>query len=308
MKFGTFIKSCRERLSLTQEQLVHGLYLFDDQLFYGLDITTISKWERGITQPKAPKQVRILHYFQQKQHKILPCFDTYSIPENEALICKTGIKNLIIGRRKELVLNFPSKMMTVDNLTVSHIRHAEQMDLFLEVAADMRNSVHPLFTQIDKAHLHKWALHPGNLFLTCQYKGFVTGFLFVLRLKPEIQHKILRFELAYKDLTLDDFASMDEDGSHIITHFFAWNDKAATLMIIRYYAHLIANQHSIVNVGATVYYDEGKKILANMNLEPSHHYQKENIEITSYNATLSSIIISENVVKMLFRKEACPEE
>jgi len=308
MKFGEFIKSCREQTHMTQEQLVQELYLFDDTLFHGLDTTTLSKWERAVTQPKTAKQLRILQFFQKKQETILPCFSTYSIPENEKFICKIGVKNLIIGKRKDLVLNFPSKMMTIDNLSIAHLRHLERMDLFLEVAADMRNSVHPAYTAIEESYMHDWALHPANLFWACQYKGFVTGFLFVLRLKPEVQRKILHFEMAYSDLTLDDFASMEEPGSHIITHFFAWNDKSATLLIIRYYAHLISNQHNIESIGATVYYDEGKDILANMNLQALETYTEADIEITSYFETLSHIIVSENVVKMLFRKEACPEE
>jgi len=308
MKFGDFIRSCREHFDLTQEQLVHALYLFDDILFHGLDTTTISKWERAVTQPKASKQLKILQFFQQKQHKALPCFDTYSVPENEKHICQIGVKNLIIGKRKDLVLNFPSQMMTLENLTLTQVRHIERMDVFLEVAADMRNSVHPTYTQITESQLHQCALHPSNLFLVCQYKGFIIGFLFVLRLKPEVQQQILHFKQAFSELTIEDFASFDEPGGYIITHFFAWNDKSATLLIIRYYAHLIANQHNIESIGAAVYYEEGKEILANMNLHTIDTYTEKDIEITSYHETLANILLNENVVKMLFRKEACPEE
>jgi len=308
MKFGEFIRSCREHLNLTQEQLVHALYLFNDELFHGLDTTTISKWERSITQPKASKQLKILQFFQQEQHKALPCFDTYSVPENEKHICQIGVKNLIIGKRKDLVLNFPSQMMTLENLTLTQVRHIERMNVFLEVAADMRNSVHPSYTQITESQLYQWALHPSNLFLVCQYKGFIIGFLFVLRLKPEIQQQILHFDKAFSELIAENFSSFDEPGGYIITHFFAWNDKSATLLIIRYYAHLIANQHNITSIGAAVYYEEGKEILANMNLHTLDTYTENGIEITSYYETLSNILLNENVVKMLFRKETCPEE
>jgi len=172
----------------------------------------------------------------------------------------------------------------------------------------MRNSVHPPFTQISHTHLHKWALNPSNLFLVCQYKGFIIGFIFGLRLKPEVQEQILRFTKPFSELTESDFASFDEPGAYVVTHFFAWNDKAATLLIIRYYAHLIANQHNIESIGATVYYDEGKEILANMNLRVVDIYDTGEIKITSYRETLSNMLLSENVVKMLFRKEECPEE
>jgi transcriptional regulator with XRE-family HTH domain len=308
MKFGDFLKSCREKSGMTQENLVHALYLFDDTLFHGLDTTTLSKWERAITQPKAPKQIRILEFFQKEHGKVLPCFDRYSVPENEKRICKLGVKNLIIGKKKDLVLNFPTKMMTLDNLSITHARYLDNMEIFLEVASDLRNSVQPPYTQISEPQLQEWALHPSNLFLVCQYKGFIIGLLFVLRLKPEIQRKILHFKKAFSELTPDDFASFEEDGALITTHFFAWNHKSATLLIIRYYAHLIANQHNIESVGATVYYEEGKEILANMNLHPVDRFIQEDIEITAYHESLDKILLNENVMKMLFRKTECPEE
>jgi len=308
MKFGEFIRKCREKHSMTQEQLVHALYLYDDDLFHGLDTTTLSKWERAVTQPKAAKQIRILQFFQESSGRILPCFDTYSIPENEKLICEQGVKNLIIGKRKDLVLNFPSKMMTLENLTITHVRYLDEVETFLEVASDLRNSVQPPYTQVTESQLHEWALHPSNLFLVCQYKGFIIGFLFVLRLKPQIQHQILHFKKAFSSLKADDFASFNEPGALITTHFFAWNHKSATLLIIRYYAHLIANQENIESVGAAVFYEEGKEILANMNLRPLDKYVQEGIEITSYYESLANVLLTENVVKMLFRKDSCPEE
>jgi transcriptional regulator with XRE-family HTH domain len=308
MKFGDFIKKCRSRHELTQEHLAEALYLYDNTLFHGIDTTAISKWERGITQPKIPKQLKILHFFRERQQQVFPCFDTRSVEENETLICQSGIRNLIVGRQKELVLNFPSNMMSAENLTIIHARDLEKMDALLEVTADMRNSVHPAYTQIDTQRLHEWALHPGSLFFVCRYKELVIGFLFILRVKPETVRNILRFETPYRSLTINDFADMKEDGSHLITHFFAWNDKAATMLMIRYYAHLIANQKHIREIGAAVYYEEAEKILANMNLKPLSCYSAEETRITSYLEELEQVLLSENVLKTVFQKETCPAE
>ena len=43
MQFGDYLKSCREASELTQEELVHSLYLYDDTAFDGLDTNTISR-------------------------------------------------------------------------------------------------------------------------------------------------------------------------------------------------------------------------------------------------------------------------
>jgi transcriptional regulator with XRE-family HTH domain len=308
MRFGEFIKSCRQTHQLTQEQLVHALYIYDSDLFHGLDTTTLSKWERSVTQPNVSKQLKILQYFQTQQESPLPCVERYSEPESEMLLCDMGIKHLIIGKRKDLVLNFPSEMMRIEDLGIEHVRHIDRKEIFLEVAGDMRNSVHPSYTCISKEMMLEWSLHPNNLFWVCQYKGFIIGFLFVLRLKPQVQEKILHFNKAFSELTIDDFASSDERGDHIITHFFAWNDKAATLLIIRYYAHLIANQHTIGSIGAAVYYEEGKEILSNMNLKAIDSYSEGQREITAYREELRHILLNEKVIRILFHKELCPEE
>ena len=67
------------------------------------------------------------------------------------------------------------------------------------------------------------------------------------------------------DITADDFASSDEEGSSLMLSFFAMNDKTATLLFIRYYAHLIANQKTIDEIGGITIQDEAKKIINNMN-------------------------------------------
>ena len=57
-----------------------------------------------------------------------------------------------------------------------------------------------------------------------------------------------------------------------------------------------------------IYYREGKEIPANTNLHTLETYEQNGIEIISYHETLANIFLNENVLKMLFRKEACPKE
>ena len=308
MRFGEYLKHFREQYGLTQEDLVHALYQFDDTLFSGLDTTTISKWERGITQPKITKQVRILQYFQQKSGMAFPALLQDSIEKTEKLICRAGFENLILNKSKELVLNFPSKVMNEKNLTINHIRNSDRMDAILEVTADIRNSNNPSFFHISVDQLREWALHPSNLFIVCNYKDVITGLFFSLRLKPDIFEEVMHFQKSIHDITLDDIASFDEEGSSYAIAFLALNRKSASMLFLRYYAHLIANQNQIASIGVTTALSDAKKIIENMDLDFVAHYEAEEIGVDAYEASLPDALASENVVRMVLRRENCPEE
>lgn len=308
MHFNEYLKSCREHNHLTQEQLVHDLYSYDIESFEGLDTSTVSKWERGITKPKPSKQVNIIKYFQEKTGVALPCWESYSIKETEDLICRSGMTNLI-GKRKELIQNFPSEMMHVDEFKIYPVRSFERMSDLLEINMDIHQTVNQKYSQVSLEQFKEWALHPSNLFLACEYKGGFLGLFFTLRLKPEVFDKIMNFEMKKSDISLDDFASFDEMGCNYMLSFYALNQKCATMLFIRYYAHLIANQKNIAQIGLITTLDEARKIASNMNLEYyTSKIVENNVEIQTYKQTLPNVIASENVVKMILSKQTCPEE
>jgi transcriptional regulator with XRE-family HTH domain len=308
MTFREFFKLCREENGMTQEELVHALYLFDDTLFRGLDTTTVSKWERGITQPKLSKQIRIIEFFQQKSGMAFPVLQRGSVEETEKLICRSGFENLILNKSKELVLNFPEKIMNEKNLRIDHIRYSDRMDAILEISADIRNSNNPSFFHITVEQLREWALHPSNLFLVCNYKEIVTGLLFSLRLKPAVFDRVMQFEKGIKEIRTEDIATFDEPGTNYLIAFLALNGKSASMLFLRYYAHLIARQESILSVGVTTALTDAKKIIKNMDLEHIKTFEEEEISVDSYKANLYQALTSENVVKMILHREECREE
>lgn len=308
MHFNEYLKLCREHNHLTQEQLVHALYSYNIDNFKGLDTNTLSKWERSVTKPKTSKQISVIKYFQKKSGMALPCWDNYSIEEAENLICRAGMCNLI-GKGNQLILNFPSKVMSVDDMKVYPIRNFEGTEALIQIYMDEHKAVNHEYTQISIEQVQEWSLHPNNLFLACQYKDWFLGLFFSLRLKPEVFDKLLNFEMKKSDITVDDFASFDEIGCNYMLSFYAINQKVATMLFIRYYAHLIANQKSISEIGVVTALDEVKKVVRNMNLE--YHCSKitdDNVEIQAYRQTLSKVLASENVVKMILSKQGCPEE
>jgi len=116
-------------------------------------------------------------------------------------------------------------------------------------------------------------------------------------------------EMEERDLTEDDFAAFDEIGSDYILSFFAMSDKAAVMLFVRYYAHLITSQSEIENIGASTMMEDGKKLLENLNL--SYYATKEmdqGLFMHTYRETLPLFLTSEKAIKMIFSKQECPEE
>jgi len=308
LQFNEYLKSCREHNNLTQEQLVHDLYSFNIENFEGLDTSTLSKWERSITRPKISKQISIIKYFQERTGIVLPCWDKYSSEEAAALICKTGMHNLI-GNSKKHIYTFPSEKMSADDMHVYPLRTFSRMDALIDMHMPLHQNINHPSLQLSKEQFREWALDPNSLFLACEYKDTFIGLSFTTKVKPEIFDKILNFEMRRNEITTDDFAAHDEVGCNLMLGFFAFNEKAATLLFIRYYAHLIANQKYIAEIGAVSNSDEAIKLISNMNLEYyGHHMTEDHVNIKAYRQTLSNTLASKYVVKMLLDAQDCPEE
>lgn len=307
MEFNEYLKSCRLHNNFTQEELVDTLYSYDIENFSGLDTSTFSKWERGVTKPKTTKKISIIKYFQEKSNIALPCWESYTTQETENFICQSGLQNLL-GKSKNLVLKFPSKMMHVDELKIYPLRNFERMDALLKMNMDLHQSSNHASTQVSIEQFKKWSLHPSNLFLACEYKESFIGLFFILSLKTEVFDKLMNFKMKKSDITVKDFTVLHEEGCHLMLSFYALNSKVATALIIRYYAHLIANQSSVNEVGVITQLAEVKKIVQSMNLDYHDGKTFDNTEIQTLKQSLFNILASEQVVKMLFSKQSCPEE
>jgi len=306
LQFNNYLKSCRERYELTQEQLVQKLYNTHD-VFEGLDVNTYSRWERGSTKPSMDKQIKIVSLFSTLSNTVLSCFNTMQKEDVETELCKMGVHNLI-GYSKEHILNFPTKSFRVDDISIKHLRSNSDIDTVLQMPYTVIENLTGNVYNLSYENIKSWAQHPSNLFLVSEYQGQFYGLLFTLRLKPHVFQKIIDFTMNINDIKEDDFAGFDEMGSNFPMAFFAYNDKSSTLLILRYYAHLIANQDVIANIGTTPLLDGAKKIVQKMNLK---HYKDKKVKqgtLSSYSAPLSEVLINEAVLKMIFQKQECPED
>ena len=308
MQFSQYLKTCRERLGWTQEQLVHELYLYDSDLFDGLNNSTLSKWERDIVAPKLSRKLRILSFYQEKTGKALPCWDDLEVQEAEEKICRTGMGNLI-GRNKHLVLNFPADQMLLDDLEISPLRDEGELRHLVSINMDIHQSINSPYTQVAEEQFLGWALHPGNLFYACRYKGGFLGLLFALKLNNHAFEEILAFQRRKNELELGDFVAADEPGSIMPLSFFAMNEKVATMLLVRFYAHLIANQRTIDEIGGVTGFKESQEFVKRMNLRFAGKYTSpEGSEIRAYRQSLKGVVASEYFIRMLFDKEKCAEE
>ena len=300
MEFNNYLKRCREHNHITQEELVSALYSHDKETFENLDAVTLSRWERHSTKPNTLKQLSIIKYFQGITEEALPCWNDYSCEEVEDLICTAGVTN-IFGKVKHLVLNFPSTMMQVDDLKVYLLGDDQKAHSIFELNMDLHHSTNHLFSQLSLEQFVAWSKHPSNLFLACEYKDTFAGLFFSVRLKQNIFEKLLNFEMKKSEITEDDFALDDEVGSDLLLSFYAINHKVATMLFVRHYAYLIANQKKIADIAVITTLNEVIHAVNTMNLKP---YKSKNLEndicIESHRQSIANVLATEYVVKMIF--------
>ena len=304
MQFNEYLKSCRKKYNLTQEKLVQELYNFDD-LFKGLDTRTLIRWETGATKPTAAKQVVIIQLLQKFSTHIFPCF--YNQDNVEEELCRVGIKNLI-GNSKEHIVNFPNNIFSVEDISISHIRSHNNIELLLKMPQAILSKRVDNYFQITIEQLREWALHPSNLFLIAQSNDNFVGMFFTIRLKPNIFKKLLSFDIQIKDINLNDFATFEEDACNFPIAMFTYNERVASLLYIRYYAHLISNQDTIIEVGTTPLLEGAKKLLEKMHIQYVDNKNINGRTLAAYSAPIENILINEDVLKMLFVKQECPED
>ena len=108
---------------------------------------------------------------------------------------------------------------------------------------------------------------------------------------------------------IDDFVAAEESGSIMPLSFFAMNEKVATMLLVRFYAHLIANQGSIREIGGVTDFKETQDLIKRMNLRyTGNHLVVDETDIRAYRQSLKGVMASEYFRKMLVDREQCPEE
>ena len=301
MKISEYLKRCRDRLGLTQEALSHELYLFDLERFAGVDTTTISKWERGVSAPPLPRLKSLLRYFQAKSALPFPCAEERGEEEAFERFYNAEVSK-VIGRPREIVGRAPLDIDFDRGFTLRSLRGHPRSDELLELASMMIEANNPEFSSVSVESLREWMEYPANLFQVVAYKSSFLGLLFTLRLTPHAFEEIMAFRRPKAALSPADFATEAEEGCLFALAFFSLTPQVATLLMARLYAHLLAHQRHIEAFGFLAASDDARLIAEKMELKAVGRRQFGSTALSAYRSDLFSLFTSEAVLKSLFDK------
>jgi transcriptional regulator with XRE-family HTH domain len=303
MQFGEYIKGCRERYDLTQEDLVAELYHYDIREFGGLDVTTLSKWERGRSQPPPLRIAAILKYFQERSGLALPCVENHDLDSAETILSQEGI-NTLIGKTRALYVQLPLDSLPTKEYRLIPLRHFERREQILEVHQALYDSVNTGFARVELDKFREWSLDPRHLFHVLLYKDVILGLLFALRMKPESFEEVLRFERSKSQIDTEDFAELDAPSSLYILSSFALHPRFLSTLYLKLAAHLIVHQQTIEQVGLVTPLPEVERMADRMNLRHRAVWQEDDQEIHAYASTVKEMLRGEEVVRALFPRRS----
>ena len=302
MQFSEYLKQCRARFQLTQEDLVLELFLFEEREFRGLDVSTLSKWERSKSQPPPSRIAKILHYFQERSGLALPCWENQDIESVETLLSAEGI-NTVIGKTRTLYVQLPLDSLPSRDYRLLPLRYFERREQLLEIHQALYDSVNSGFGKVGLKRFSEWSLDPRHLFQVLLYKETVLGILFALRLKPKVFERILRFEQSKEQITPEDFAEINEDSSLYILSSFALHPRFLSILYMRLVAHLIVHQRTIHQFGLVTALPEVERMADRMNLRHRAVRRDNDEEIHAYAISVQEMLRGKEVVQALFPRK-----
>ena len=307
MEFGHYLKECRKNFGLTQEELVEALYTTDPELFGSLDASALSKWERGVSQTSYRKMGMILRYFQQQSGMPLPCIDDQDPQSAERGLCEQAMRYLLGTPPRHLVIDLHMDRLQAEHFSIIPLRQFERMDELLEIHQNLHENLTPPHDRLSIEQTREWALHPESLFYVILYKRTLLGFFFSLRIRPERFESIMEMTLRKNELRIDDLARPGEKASVLILSFFALDSRMASLLLLRLYAHLIAHQREIRELGLVSTLPEVDRVVERMALRISRTREIDGRRHRAYRNDLFRLFSNETAMRLLFPKEECPE-
>ncbi len=307
MEFGHFLKRCREKYGLTQEELIEALYTLDSELFGGLDASGLSKWERGVSHTSFRKMGAILHYFQQRSGDPLPCIGESTPEALEKELCGKAMQRLLGTPPRHLIVDLGMDRLQAEHFSIIPLRHFERMEELLEIHQNLHENLVPSYSRLELRQLREWAYHPESLFYVTLYKQTFLGLLFGLRLRPEAFEEIMNFRKMRRELTIEEFAEPGAPASILLISLFSLDSRVASLLLMRLYAHLAAHRRQIESVGLTTALREVERLVDRMELRVYRSKRIEGRTHIAYRSDLFTLLSGETAMRLFFPKEECPE-
>ena len=301
LDFNNYLKLCRKNLHFTQWDLVTELFEFDP-VFRGLDVNTLGRWERAVTRAPISKQVKILEYFFEKFDFYFPFLEMDDIESIEKQFSLAAV-NKFLGKHKSLVMNFPTTQSDSEDFKVLHAKDSSCRNMAFSTAINISDDMYGENRFYSHDMLTKFAQFPSTFFLVCEYKKQYFGHSFFIYLRPDVYDKVVHFEMEYFDITTEDLAGEDEVGSYMNVGLFAMNEKAVSLLFVRFYAQLIINQKMISNVCTLISNNDAVNIATNFGLKKG----LVRGDLMVHSGTIKDLLLTEQITKILFSPNTAVE-
>lgn len=295
--FGTYLKRCRERFGLSQNDLAAHLYAFDTR-FAGVDAVTISRWEREVTTPSLERIRYVIEALQEFDDTLFPCFDALDFSTLEDTIMRRDIRS-VIGRYRLLILNFPQEIFDEKGLGFTHLGTLDDPLPALRISHTFMRNVAGASHTFSFERFAKLAQYPSSRFYIATYFKQFFGMIFALRLKPEAFEALMHGRCKTAEITCSMLANEEEEGYIFIVSFFAYHHRAAALVALRFYRYLYVASSHLLGVGALPVRREGAVLATRLGLDrfkelsPSH---------ASYRANMPDVLLNRYMLTMLFKK------
>jgi len=246
--------------------------------------------------------VKILEYFFEKFDYFFPFLDMENVKIIEQQFSTEGIEKLL-GTHKQTVMNFPTMRSDNNNFSIKLSNESSHLDTAIATAINICDDLYGVGRYYDEKTLQEFSLSSRTLFIICEYKKQYFGHSLFVCLKTDIYNKILNFQMNYEDITTSDLAVDNENGSYMSIGLFAMNKKALSLLFIRFYAYLIMNQKQISYIGTLISKDDAIEIATNFGLKRG----ATNKDLTVYNGSIKDVLLTEQIIKILFAPSSVPE-
>lgn len=283
---------------MTQEQFVQMLYNFDDDAFAGVDTVTLSRWENGVSNPPQKRKTNLFLAIQEATGQAFPLFDATS-EENEARFSNAQGQSLAQPNRSPIT-HVMSGMIEEEAITLQHFRDLPNKSIMAQLFHAIHFSRSNNALEVAPEHFATLAEHPSAYFLTAMFHDQAFGAILAIKLTESAGDAFFAGELSAKALGEEHFAAADEKGYMAGILFFAYSHNTATRLLMRFYAHLLANQENLLGMGAYVFTTDTQKFLERLGFYKQTEAISPQESVHLYYASLNEMAANPHILNMIF--------
>lgn len=244
MRLGTYLQDIRSANGFSQTKFVEALSGVDDRLLK-LDVNTLSRYERGASNPTLARKQIIMSAMQKLFSTPLPASN-----EGRTMLvaaCFKSKKRPPIDMQSGLVFDVPSYFYeTTEIETRSMNKEEHHLSKMLQA---MHQSHSGCSYILDSDALLELTKHPRNALLISTTASQMLGAMLSLTIKPDCFEQIKRGEKEIGDLGPDAFPSENEKGVFLCFFFYSQNMEIAEQLQKYFASKIIINADSLTGIG-----------------------------------------------------------